>query len=400
VKPSSLLLALSLAANLGLLGIVVAGALNRPAPIAAAPAPATVPPPLVSVTAAGLWLELAADDLPTQRDKLQADGFPPAMIRAILSAQIRAGFAARRKAIESTPADLPIWKVVSPDPATQAALRALAREEQQALKELLGPDREHGPAAALRRQFPDFSDDAIDQIAAIRERYDQQRSDLYSARGTGGMLPDEQAKVEALEKAMRGEIAAVLSPQDFEHYELRNSNTANQLRNNLVAFDATEAEFRTLHRLQSAFDEQFRPRAGMSEEQMRARSEAQKQLNEQIKAAFGPVRFEEYQRATDYQYRQTTQLVARLELPPQTANQLYAVQKEFEQRRDDLFRNAARGPASSLIEQGKALEQEAIARLAPLLGSTSRVDAYKQYGGAWLSSLVPRPPRPPAPPAK
>lgn len=393
MKPMTLLLTISLAANVGVLAVLIAGALSQPAPRPVAPQPASVPPPpATAAMAADLWSELAAGDLATQRDKLQADGFPPALVRAILSAQIRAGFAARRKALEAAQAEVPFWKGANPDPATQAGLRALAREEQQALKQLLGPDREHGPAAALRRQFPDFSDDALEAIAAIRERYDQQRSDLYSARGPGGMLPDEQAKVEAIEKAMRHEIASVLSPQDFENYELRTSNTANQLRYNLVAFDATEAEFRTLHRLQSAFDEQFRLRSGASEEQMRARSEAQKQLNEQIKAAFGVPRYEEYQRATDHYYRQTTQLVARLGLPPETANQLYSVQKEYEQRRNELFRSGAGRDPAAMTAQGKALEQEAIARLTPLLGDASRIDGYRQYGGSWLNQLVPRPP--------
>ena len=36
--------------------------------------------------------------------------------------------------------------------------------------------------------------------------------------------------------------------------------------------------------------------------------------------ALGADRFAEYERATDYNYRQTSQLVARLELPPAAAD--------------------------------------------------------------------------------
>jgi hypothetical protein len=174
----------------------------------------------------------------------------------------------------------------------------------------------------------------------------------------------------------------------------------------LVAFNATEQEFRALFKLKSAFDDQFgNYRGGASEEQMRARSEAQKQLNEQIKVALGPERYTEYQRAIDYNYRQTTQLMARLNLPAETANTLYAIQKEFEQRRNDLFRSS--GPPGTpgwdnLIQQATALQQEAVGRIAPVLGTTQHVDAYKQYGGSWITNLVPRPPPPSArpPPSK
>ena len=137
---------------------------------------------------------------------------------------------------------------------------------------------------------------------------------------------------------------------------------------------------------------------------MRARSEAQKVLNEQIKTAIGPERFTEYQRATDYNYRQTTQLVARLNLPPETANNLYTIQKEFEGRRSDMYRaNSARGPDAAaafekMTAQGTALQQEAIARVIPVLGNAKNVDAYKQYGGSWITNMVPRPPPRPSPP--
>jgi hypothetical protein len=351
-----------------------------------------------ATAAAGLWTEIQSDDLRDQVEKLRADGFPPAMVRAIVAAQIRAKFAARRKALETAQANLPFWRNPIPDPSTQAAMRALSKEEQQAIKDVLGPDPENGPAAALRRQFPNLTDQTIDQMVAIRERYDQQRAEVYgSVRGPGGILPDEQTKMEALEKAMHGEFAAILTPQELEEYDLRTSNTANQLRYSLVAFNATEQEFRTLYKLQSAFDEQFGMLRGLAaEEQMRARSEAQKQLTEQIKVALGTERFAEYQRATDHNYRQTTQLVARLNLAPETANSLYTIQKEFDQRRSDLYRNSGGGGSAgfdNIAAQATALQQEAIAKVTPVLGSAKNLEAYKQYGGSWITNMVP-PPRP------
>jgi hypothetical protein len=396
MKISSVFLAGSLAANVALVAVFIAGTTQHPEPavVRAAPVPSSPRPSDAAAIAAESWKELQSDDLRAQAEKLRADGFPPSMIRAIVGAQIHASFAARRKALENAQADRPFWKSTA-DPASQAALRALWREEQKAIKDVLGPDPENSITANLHRQFPQFPADTIDQIAAIRERYDQQRADIYS-NFRGGLLPDEQAKVDALEKAMRADMAAVLTPQQLEDYELRTSNTANQLRYSLTAFNATEQEFRTLYSLQKAFDDQWgMMRGGMSEDQQRARNEAQKQLTEQIKGALGADRYADYQRATDYNYRQTTQLVARLNLPPETANSLYAAQKEFEQRRNDMYRNSAGAGAAAfenVAEQAKNLQQEAIARVTQILGDATRVNDYKQYGGSWIQNMIPRSP--------
>jgi hypothetical protein len=400
MKFSSLLIAVSVAANVALVSVLITGLTQDSTPPSATPesrvSTADQKQADAASAAAGLWAEMRSDDPREQAAKLRADGFPESMVRAIVAAQIRAGFAARRKAIEAAQGERPYWLNTTPDPAAMAALRALDREEQKAIKDVLGPDPENGMLAALRRQLPDFPGDTLDQIAAIRERYDQQRSEIYSSvRGPGGMLPDEEAKLEALEKAQHAEIAGVLSPQQLEDYDLRMSNTANQLRYNLVAFDPTEQEFRTLYRLQSAFDEQWGMfRGNQSEEQMRARSDAQKLLNDQIAGALGPARYADYQRATDYNYRRTTQLVARLNLPPETANNLYTVQKEFEQRRNDLYRS---GGSASAPTQGAVLQQEAVARVTTILGDAKHVEAYEQYGGSWLRNLAPQRPRAPAP---
>jgi hypothetical protein len=195
---------------------------------------------------------------------------------------------------------------------------------------------------------------------------------------------------------MHQEIATVLTPEELENYDLRTSNTANQLRYSLAEFGATEAEFRALFRLQSAFDDQYRyVGGGQTLEEQRARSDAYKRLSGDIAAALGPARNADYQRATDYNFRQTNALVSRLNLPPETAMSLYAVQKDVEERRNTLYRSAsAVQPVSR--EQLTVLASDAIARITTVLGgNTTATELYKQYGGSWLGNLVPRPAPPP-----
>jgi hypothetical protein len=404
MKIGPLALSASLLVNVALVGLILAARpSDTPAlvstPSGAAPANASGPP---EKSETNTWAALATGDLAAQRDRLLAEGFPPATIRAILAAQIREGFAARRKALDTAAADAPFWKPARPDPVVQAQLRALGREEQKAIEALLGPDPDNNAIAELRRQIPGASDEKLAQLREIQTRYAEQTSKIYGDR-PGTLLPDERQKINALQKAMHDEFAAVLSPEELEAYDLRASPTANQLRYNLTAFDATEDEYRAIFKVQRAYDEQLRdlaPTLGsgpLTPEQSRARQTIQEQLNADLKAALGDQRYADYQRAMDYNYRQTTQLVARLNLPPQTANELYAVQKEMEQRRMN-FAASANGTAltrEQAMEQMTALQQEATARVTSALGgNAAALEAYKQYGGSWLANLVPRPPRP------
>jgi hypothetical protein len=392
----------SIAANIALLGVIAYGSLaSKPAVRLSTGSSMGASAPKKNAGADGAegWADLASSDLAAQRDRLKEEAFPPSAIRAILAAQIREQFAARRKAIDAGALEQPYWKNPMPDPQSAAQLRALAKEEQKLLRDLLGPDPVNSHAARLRREFPDLAAEKIDQVAAIRERYDEMRQEIYSSGFRGQLTPSEREKINAMEKAMHAEFAAVLTPEELEHYDLRTSNTANNLRYTLANFGATEAEFRALYRLQSAFDEQYRYSGGtMTPEQQRARSDAQKKFNEDIAAALGTARYADYRRASDYNFRQTSQLVSRLNLPPETAMSLYAVQKDAEDRRNALYRNSTPESRGQMTEKLTALANEATARITTILGGNATATAaYKQYGGSWLNNLVPRPPVAPTP---
>ena len=189
----------------------------------------------------------------------------------------------------------------------------------------------------------------------------------------------------------------MLTPEEFDNYDLRTSNTANHLCYLLADFNTTEAEFRALYKLQSAFDDQYRYGGVMTQEQQRARMDAQKRLNDDISAALGPQRYADYQRASDYNYRQTNQLISRLNLPPETATTLYALQKDIEERRNAIYRDSTPETRSQTTDQVTALANEATTRINAIFGGNkTATDAYKQYGGSWLTNLVPRSAPPPS----
>lgn len=400
MKISTLILAASLAANAVVLGLIVAGSPDQAGLTASDSHPGTAGKKVAASSGPvqpgpEAWAGLQAGDLAEQRDRLRAAGFPPEIVRAILAAQVGESFAARRRAIEGAEGELPFWKNPVRDPKMQAALRDLYREQEKVMKDLLGREaRSDDPAyvAYLHRQFGNLPDEKVDQLRQIQDDYNQKRSEFFM-NSPGGVMGEDRKKLADLDRAMQADFAAVMTPEEFTEYNLRSSNTAQQLRYALAAFDASEPEYRAIFQLQQAFDDKYGRMYGPSSpDEMRARMEAQKQLTEDIKAALGPDRATDYERATDFRYRQATQLVARLELPPETATSLWNTQKEFEQRRSDLFAAGSTAPIAERMQQLTALQQEAIARITPLLGGdASRLEIYKQNGGQWLQNFTPRP---------
>lgn len=405
MKPSTLLLAASVAINAALLAIFLTGAATGDASVNAkgvsgsAPAAASVRRDSASRAAleAGVWDALKTEDAGELANRLQDAGFAPEIVRQIVISQIRAGFAERRRELDSNRQNMPFWKNAIPDPQVQAAQRALDREMQAAVRAALGADPDSSIANTYRLQYPEIDPDKLTQIVGIRERYDEERQKLMATMAGASLSLIDSEKLTALDRAMNDEFAAVLGPQEWEEFSLRTSTAARSLLNTLSAFDVTESEFRALYRIQTTYDA-ARTAIGpgvLSQEQSRQMTAARNQQEQSIKALFTPERYAQYQRATNSNYRDTQRLVTRLALPPDTTEQVYAVQTDIQGRINSLARSTPN------LEQRNAqlaqLAAETETRVTSLLGP-SGYQAYKQYGGSWMQNLTPRPP--PTPPAR
>ena len=393
-KLTLLLIAASLALNVALLGVLLAGYGAAPAPAATPVAKPKAPIAAKSAIDAKTWTDLQTADLPAMVQRLRERGFPPEIVRAILAAQLRESHAAREKAIDPDADNRPFWKNYPIDPKVQAARMQLYREQQKTLRALLGADadpRENMNALYQGRRFDSVPAEKLPDVQRVLREFEDARQDIYSSN-VGSFSNETQKRLAALEKDQQAALAAVLTPQELEEWNVRNSDTSRSLRGQLTAFNPTEQEFRAIYRLQADFDERFGRMYSMpSAEEQQRRGEAQRQMNEQIKGMLGPVRGADYERANDFSYRQTSQLVARLELPPETTNQVYAIQKDIQQRMSDAFRSGtAAADREALLAK---LAAETQTRVSAVLGPRG-YEAYQQYGGSWMQSLRRRPPSP------
>lgn len=396
----SLLLAGSLLANLVFLVAFAGGKSSEPPiPEIASSAPPVGRGPTPLSLDAGTWATLHSEDLPTLVGRLREAGFPPTIVRAVLMAQLEDDYIARRRAAQPNADAMPFWKNVQLDPAAEAAMRQASRDLQKKITELLGPNgAQVDPMTQAResRQLAHLEPEKADHVRQLFREFAELRNDVYmNVSSTIGTADRE--KLQAIEKRQNEAIAQYLSPAEFEEYELRGSTAANMLRSRLGAFEATEAEFRMMFQLQRGFEQQLAPLTGPmpTSEEQRRRSDAQRQLTDQIKQALGPARAEEFERTSNYEYARTNQLVARLQLPPETTHQLWSLQQDM-QRRTTEIRSNREMPAEQRTTELNALAAEANAKLTPLLGGSRGVEAYRQNGGFWLQDLTPPPPRPAA----
>jgi hypothetical protein len=365
-----------------------------------------------TTTAAGLalWKRMyPTDDLASLVTRLRAAGFPPNVIRRVVAALVGERFDARRLEIEKKNLEAPFWantpnsftdKTIGPE------LRKLQVEQTKMMKQLLGgtlsdlfAESEDGKAM-LRMQVGDIAPEKLDKLYDFIMDYSEKRMQVYSATGNGaGMLPADREKLVQLDKGMRDGLTQFLTPAEADDVVLRMSETAGRLRSMLTPFKATEQEYRTLFPIYQAYLEQA-PAATFSvgsaemlpPDLAAQRKAADDAMLTQVKAALGDQRAADYQQVMNQQYSMLNRLVSRLDLPLSAAKQVVDIQQDVQQRASAVRLDNTTTGAERSAQLG-ALAQEASAKITNVLGAQG-LDAYKQYGGQWLTSLVPRTPPP------
>jgi hypothetical protein len=412
MKLSTVLLVGSLAANLA--GAVAWVAFSSPPAAsvdqtttaeskkAAAKAPVSGAAAAASAALAKTWSHVETSDLRALIARLRAADFPPSVIRAIVAQQLQEQFADRRKAIIGEAQPFEYWKssglfnnAYTNDPKMRAALRDLAREQTNQMKELLGPDatEEDLSGGWRRRQFGNLSKEKVDQVNQVTQDYFDLESQVRTA-ANGMVLKEDRDNLAYLAEEKKKDLAAVLTPEELADYELHSSQTTNRLRTQLAGMDLTEDQFKAIYQLQKPYDDKYLTTTGgfTSAEMVRERQDAQKEVQAQIKAALGESLATQYEQAMDYNYQSTNRVVARLNLPKETVQQVMDVSKDIQARANSVRMDRTLSP-DQRNAQLAALNTEATNKLTAAFQGERGLAAYKDNGGYWLSNLVP-PPRP------
>ena len=363
------------------------------------------------------WRMLESTNYVTYIDNLLAFGCPEETVQDIIIADIAKLYAQRRAQLRAHLQPYKFWQTADPvngTPATpelQQGLRSLEKEQRDLVRELLGVDLRKELAIYTGEDDDNGADDYAflpaekqQSVRSVTDKYDELEQEIYS-RSRGLMLDEDQEALKQLQRQRRAELAAVLTPEELDEYDLRHSETANNMRTQLAGFQPTEDEFRRIFRIQKSYDDNFEQAFDSRDDtavevKARAQQDAQAALNAEMQKILGPARFAEYQRAQDMDYRALLQLGERFELPTEVANRVYSMKLAAEQYKLQVETN----PNITDTQRAQtiaALARETERSVTATLGDQA-VKTYQKTGGQWLGNLatidesaVPPPPQPP-----
>jgi hypothetical protein len=405
-----LILILSVCVNL-----VLAGAyfMNRRAVPSAAPEPANASAAFkaaaksererrVQVIAAGgtndfHWGSVESDDYREYIANLRAIGVPEETIRDIIIADVNKLYAGRLAALYPSPKDFKWWQTDDRGSREERRdrerkRRELNEEKRTLIKELLGVDLETEMAKWEGRPDDDawrtgfLSPEKQQAVQALQEKFRDMERALFNEMRENRGSPETRAKMMAMRAQREAEMAQILGPQDYQEYQLRNSPTARDMRDNLASFSPTADEFKKIFELRENLNSQFGFGRGGDEAAREQRQIAEQQLQEQLRATLGEDRYHEYQLAQDDRYREIYDFTSRLNLPKETAQSVYDIQKTVEQQRQQVMNNqnmSAEERAATLAQIAQVTKET----LAQTLPQQAYNDYVKSRDGNWVDQL-------------
>ncbi len=354
-------------------------------------APKAPPPSTAKVATAKrpkLWTTLHNEDAPTLIARLRAAGFPPNVIRAMVSAELSARYEAQLRALQEPDPNIPFWKqpanyYMTGDKRLEEMNR-IYRERSRVLRDLFKDEffASTDVSTAQRRQYGDLPLSKVEALQRIEDDYNEMIGAVRTET-KGIMLPEDREKLALLNREKKADLGTVLSPQELEAYELRTSQSATMLRSRLATFEPTEAEFRLLYQAQLALNEKFQ--AGFEGVDYNVRQSHQNAYFDDLRAKLGEQRYAEFMRETSSDFQQLTRIAQRTNLPRETTLQAYDLRNSVAAESNVIFDNATLS-TDAKREALKNLATNARNRILATLGPAAGPE-YVRVSDQWLNQM-------------
>ena len=339
------------------------------------------------------WNEIETPDYQQYITNLRNIACPEQTIRDIITADVNQLYARKRQTDIPDPYEQ-WWRTESDaDFAKTLAqkTKALDDERRLLLARLLGADWERNKETVRTRDYLRLEGEVLGNLTpearrAVQDIVDQSQRVLASLRiGGKTVSPADQVKVE---QDLRTQLAAVLSPQQLEEFNLRYSANAQNLRSDLGQlkfFKTTPDEFRNLFRATDGLDLKIRMLGDATEPAAQQELQGLKQQRETaVKNTVGPERYAEYVRLQDPAYRDAMATATNSAggTLPQSAGLIYRINQESAVERELVLLDP------NLTESQRAIEMLKI--------QLEQVKAQSQARGETLPPETSA--QPPAPP--
>jgi len=358
------------------------------------------------------WSNLTAPDLAVYIARLRLFGTPEKEVRDIIFGVVEAIYRPKRAALRPPPKmdDGKFWErrrnFYGPDSQMtkdqREQMRVLRKEETDLIKSLLGNDVYD--QIAKDSGNPDFADkyyafipkELREKVQEIDGKMNEEKQDIYAAN-EGFFDSGSQADLRKIEKKYHDQLAAILTPDQLMEWDLRHSDTANQLKNDLSAFDPTEDEFRELFKYKQAMEDLNPPRDPDDDapqptpDQRKAMQDQQKTLDDELAQTLGADRAKEYKLEQDYSYRNLIEAGT----PKEDVFKLDDMKQQAQAAANKIRTDQTLTPDERTAALS-AIRQETQSSMNDLLGD-KMAKRYSNNGGWWLNNIAPPAPPPSSP---
>ena len=342
------------------------------------------------------WRMVESEDYRKYIENLRSIGCPEETIRDIITADVNKLFEARRKEMRAASTNkFEFWKSGAMfsgmmDEEKIKQRQELAKEKRELLTALLGVAPEEKPdMASLMGPMEDMLDFLPEgKQAKIIDLMQSMQTKMMKSMKDGTPDAGDMKAMQNAQKEMEAEMAKILTPQEFEDYQLRLSQTSMMMRMQLASFEPNEQEFRDIFKLQKEFDNEYGAMGmGFSDEPDKA-AKAKKELNEQMKVILGAERYADYERSQDHVYQGIAKVAQREGLPKEAGIKVYDMKKVAE-----IEANKVRADTALSAEQRKAaleaIRVETERAMGQVLGPKALESYQKQPGAYWLRNISP-----------
>lgn len=351
------------------------------------------------------WSEVEAADYKDYIAKLRGIKCPEATIRDIIIADVDKLYEPRMMALREQPTYQPDKYWISDmygrpssakrDPVKAEQMKALTEEKAALIKDLLGVEEKELRIAYSHYEDPNqvqFSylpEEIRAKLKDLDKKFNEERNKLYSEAG-GYIDMETQDAVKKARKKMMDEMKTFMTPEQIFEYDVRSSETAQQMKYELRGMDVNEDEFRAIYASRKAQEDSRYGGSGEkpTAEQIKAMQEASKQAQEMVKATLGEERYKEIEMNRDYSYRQLANAAPFLGFDRAAAMRVYDLKDQSEKAANDIRRNQSLTPE----ERSKALQDIRTAAEAAVTKEIGEkgYKYYKRQGGYWLNNISPR----------
>lgn len=361
---------------------------------------AAAAPIVVVRTNAFEWAQLEAEDYRSYIERLRSIGCPEQTIRDIVIADLEKLMAPRVQEIEGRREPPKYWK---PDRKelvrTVETLEKAGRkqeiefEKREIIRELLGVDlageksKTAGEADFYEERLSFLDPGQRSRVRMIMERANREEIALRekSWMENDELTPEERTRLREIASAKERDVAAVLTAEQLEQYNLWFSESAYKVRDSFFAMEPSEEDFLAIYQIQREFDSNWGNKeihALNADERMEYES-AQREYESKIREYLGQERYEEYRRSQDDDFQQLQVAAVQFGLNTGVAAEVYGFKKVLQEERERVREMPGLTPEQRTRVYG-ALAQEAESAIIEVMGAKPYRYYIRSGAGQWI----------------